>query len=267
MLNDRTRLAAVMLANNETGVLQPIAELAAISRPARRAAAHRRGTGGGQAAGGLSARSGSLRSRWPRTSFMGRRDRSVGGRQRMCRWRRFCTAAFSSGGCGRAPSRWRWPWACAGRWNYFEARRRHVAAADARTAQPASRRGSRPAFRGHVVNGAGGSRLSQTSNLAFLGLDRQALAMALDLAGIACSTGSACASGSSEPSSVLLAMRCPREVVGSSLRFSLGIETTAAEIDEAVRRILATTTNFAPEARHAIGPGSGGSDQHALAAP
>ena len=102
---------------------------------------------------------------------------------------------------------------------------------------------------GVVVNGAGASRLPHTSNLAFLGLDRQALAMALDLAGVACSTGSACASGSSEPSDVLLAMQASREVVGSSLRFSLGAENTADEIDEAVQRIVATTANLARSAR------------------
>ncbi len=96
-----------------------------------------------------------------------------------------------------------------------------------------------------MVNGAGANRLPHTSNLAFLGIDRQALAMALDLAGVACSTGSACASGSSEPSHVLLAMELEPELVASSLRFSLGAETTAGEIDEAVRRIVATTANFA----------------------
>ena len=72
---------------------------------------------------------------------------------------------------------------------------------------------------------------------AFPGLDRQALLMALDLAGIACSTGSACASGSSEPSPVLLAMGVPSEAVQSSLRFSLGAFTTDADIEEAACRI------------------------------
>jgi cysteine desulfurase len=114
--------------------------------------------------------------------------------------------------------------------------------------------GLKAGFEGTIVNGAGAPRLPHTSNLAFLGLDRQALAMALDLAGVACSTGSACASGSSEPSHVLLAMGCSREIVASSLRFSLGVETTAEEIDEAVRRILATTTNFAPQARRTLVP-------------
>jgi cysteine desulfurase len=88
-----------------------------------------------------------------------------------------------------------------------------------------------------VVSGAGAARLPHTTNIAFPGLDRQALLMALDLAGVACSTGSACASGSSDPSPVLLAMGLPTAVVNSALRFSLGAFTTDAEVEEAVRRI------------------------------
>jgi cysteine desulfurase len=88
-----------------------------------------------------------------------------------------------------------------------------------------------------VIVGAGAERLPNTSNVAFLGCDRQALVMALDLAGVACSTGSACASGSSEPSPVLLAMGCAPEVVASAARFSLGATTNAADIDGAVERI------------------------------
>lgn len=89
-----------------------------------------------------------------------------------------------------------------------------------------------------VINGAAADRLPHTSNISFLGLDRQAMLMALDLAGVACSTGSACASGSSEPSPVLLAMRLEEGVISGALRLSLGATTTPAEIDEAARRIL-----------------------------
>jgi len=90
-----------------------------------------------------------------------------------------------------------------------------------------------------VVLASGAPRLPHTANIAFVGLDRQALFMALDQAGIACSTGSACASGSSEPSPALLAMGCDEAVAGSALRFSLGATTSAAEVDAAARRILA----------------------------
>jgi cysteine desulfurase len=89
-----------------------------------------------------------------------------------------------------------------------------------------------------VVNGATAERLPQTSSVAFPGLDAQVLLLALDMAGVACSVGSACSSGSSELSPTLRAMGLPTEVLTSSLRFSLGATTTADEVDEAVRRIL-----------------------------
>lgn len=89
-----------------------------------------------------------------------------------------------------------------------------------------------------VVIGSDADRLPHTSNIAFVGLDRQALFIALDQAGVACSTGSACASGSSEPSPTHLAMGLDPGVRSSALRFSLGATTTPADIDEATRRIL-----------------------------
>jgi cysteine desulfurase len=95
-----------------------------------------------------------------------------------------------------------------------------------------------------VVLGARAERLPQTSNIAFVGLDRQALFMALDLAGVACSPGSACASGSSATSPALVAMGCEAAVLTSALRFSLGATTTASDIDEATRRILHCCNNL-----------------------
>ncbi len=89
-----------------------------------------------------------------------------------------------------------------------------------------------------TANGVGAPRLPNTSNLAFPGLDGQMMLMALDISGVACSVGSACSSGSVELSPVLQAMGLPQHVVAGSLRFSLGSTTTEAEVDEAVRRIL-----------------------------
>ncbi len=89
-----------------------------------------------------------------------------------------------------------------------------------------------------IVIGQGADRLPQTSNLAFPGLDRQALLIALDLAGVACSTGSTCSSGSSQPSPVLRAMGLPPEVIEGALRFSLGADTTNRLTAEAARRIV-----------------------------
>ena len=63
--------------------------------------------------------------------------------------------------------------------------------------------------------------------------------MQLDLAGVAASLGSACASGTTQPSASLLAMRIPADRLRSSVRFSFGATTTEAEIDEALARIVA----------------------------
>jgi cysteine desulfurase len=98
--------------------------------------------------------------------------------------------------------------------------------------------GLRAGHPGLVINGVGTPRLPQTANIAFPGHDGQMLLMALDLAGVACSVGAACSSGSAELSPTLRAMGLPKSVVSSALRFSLGPTTTEAEIDEAVRRIL-----------------------------
>lgn len=87
-------------------------------------------------------------------------------------------------------------------------------------------------------------RLPHTSNIAFHGIDRQALLMALDMAGIACSTGSACASGSGRPSHVLQAMQLPKSTVGSAIRFSFSRMTTKEELDEGVSRVVRTVNKL-----------------------
>jgi len=101
-------------------------------------------------------------------------------------------------------------------------------------------RSLRAEFPEMVIIGEQAPRLPNTSCVAFPGLNRQALVMALDLAGVACSTGSACASGSSEPSPTLVAMALPHPVIEGAIRFSLGASTTAAEVAEAGRRIINT---------------------------
>ncbi len=87
------------------------------------------------------------------------------------------------------------------------------------------------------INGDENSRLPNTLNIAFPGCDADALLVALDLSGICCSHGSACASGSAEPAPILLGMNCPREVYQSSLRFSVGVQNSLDEIAETVRLV------------------------------
>jgi len=95
-----------------------------------------------------------------------------------------------------------------------------------------------------VVNGDQKHRLSNTLNIAFPGCDADALLIALDLAGLCCSLGSACASGSNEPSPVLVAMGLPEEVYRSSLRLSLSIHNTSDEIDQAIALISQTVNHL-----------------------
>ena len=92
------------------------------------------------------------------------------------------------------------------------------------------------------VHGSNDHKLPQTANIAFPGINAVGLFHALDEAGIACSLGSACTSGSEEPSPTLLAMGLPMERVKASLRFSLGRTTTEQDIDEAVERIASVVT-------------------------
>ena len=87
------------------------------------------------------------------------------------------------------------------------------------------------AIPGARVAGAGVSRVCNTLNVAFPGCDGETLLAALDLEGISVSTGSACSSGSLEPSPVLLAMGYPAALAAGALRFSLWSGNTAAEID------------------------------------
>lgn len=87
------------------------------------------------------------------------------------------------------------------------------------------------------VNGHPSKRLPGTLNVSFLGCEAETLVMALDLAGICVSTGSACSSGSQEPSHVLIAMNLPSSQVESAIRFSLGWAATEEEVEEALQRI------------------------------
>jgi cysteine desulfurase len=80
-------------------------------------------------------------------------------------------------------------------------------------------------------NGHRGRRLPHTSNLAFPGVEAESLVLALDLQGIGVSSGAACSSGAAEPSHVLLAMGCSPEHVRSSVRFSLGRWTSFQEVE------------------------------------
>ena len=85
------------------------------------------------------------------------------------------------------------------------------------------------------ANGGGAPRTPNTTNITFPGLEGEALVIALDLKGLACSTGAACSSGAVEPSHVLTAIGLSADEARGSLRFSLGRHTTAAQVEFALQ--------------------------------
>jgi cysteine desulfurase len=95
-----------------------------------------------------------------------------------------------------------------------------------------------------VVNGGGIARVPNTTNIRFDYIEGEALVIALDLKGLAVSTGAACSSGAIEPSHVLIAMGLRSDQARASIRFSLGKQTTAEDIDLALALVPETVTRL-----------------------
>jgi cysteine desulfurase len=95
-----------------------------------------------------------------------------------------------------------------------------------------------------VLNGPADGGIPHTLNLSFPGCRAEALLVNLDLAGVACSTGSACSSGSLLPSPVLRAMGVAEDVLHSAMRFSLSSLLTEGDVEEAARRIAAVVSRL-----------------------
>ncbi|MEO8035332.1 MAG: cysteine desulfurase family protein, partial [Acidobacteriota bacterium] len=226
-LRPETRLVAVMLANNETGVVQPVAEIAAACRE-RGIHVHCDAVQGagkididvellGVDTLSLSAHKlhapkgiGALYVRKGVTLA----PHLVGGAQE--RRRRAGTENV--------------PLAAA-----FGAAARLASDPDVRRQVGALRDLFEAALPGDVtVNGAGVLRVPNTSSVTFHGADGEGIVIALDLSGVAVSTGSACSSGRVEPSRTLLGMGLSPEEAKSTVRFSLSRFTTAAEIDRVI---------------------------------
>lgn len=103
------------------------------------------------------------------------------------------------------------------------------------------------------ISGDVDNRLVNTSNIAFSDIEGEAILTHLDRAGIAASTGSACTAGSTEPSHVLRAMNVPDEALHGAIRFSLSRENTIAEIDDVLETlpgIVAKLREIARASRH-----------------
>jgi cysteine desulfurase len=242
LFTPETRLASVMLGNNETGVLQPVADVARLCRAAG-VLAH---TDAVQVVGKLPVDFRALgvdALSCAAHKFHGPRGVGVlvvrhgvelnpilfGGFQQLGA-RPGTEAVALAIGMHRALQIWRQEQA---------ERTEHL-----RTLRDRLEANLRQGWPEIVIHGADAERLPHTTSVSFPGLDRQRLLMALDLEGVACSTGSACASGSSELSPVLLAMGLETELIDSALRLSLGRQNTAAEVDDAAARILKVCNNL-----------------------
>jgi len=229
-IRETTLLISVMHANNETGVIQPIKEIAEI--------AHRRGvllhTDAVQSAGKIPVRVQELDV--DLLSLSGHKIHGPKGIGALYVRKGTRMAPFMTGGSQERKRR-------AGTENVpaiagfgaaarlaaerLSEMQRRVAALRDRFEQQIMTQIS-----GARINGTA-SRLPNVSNISFERLEGEAAVIALDLEGIAASTGSACASGSLEPSHVLMAMGLRPEVVQGSLRFSLCYYNTDEEISQA----------------------------------
>lgn len=99
-------------------------------------------------------------------------------------------------------------------------------------------------IQGSQVNGVTAPRLPGTLNMSFDGIDGQSLIFELDLKGLAASSGSACASGSVDPSHVLLALGLPYKLAHGSLRLSLGKYNTSDEAEKIIRIVSDTVAEL-----------------------
>ncbi len=231
-IRENTILISVMHANNETGVIQPISEISEIAR--------RHGvllhTDAVQSAGKIPVKAGELGADLLSLSAHKIHGPKGIGILYIRKGTRF--APFMTGGSHERKRR-------AGTENVpgivglgaaarlagerLQELQTRVAALRGRLESQAMSR-----ITGARVNGTG-PRLPNITNMSFDGLEGEAAVIAMDLEGVAISTGSACSSGSLEPSHVLIAMGLRPEVVQASLRFSLCYHTTEEEIDRALQ--------------------------------
>ena len=231
-LTDETALVSIMHANNEIGTIQPIAELALIAKE-RRAVFH---TDAVQSAGKIPI---DLRTLGvDLLSISAHKFYGPKGVGALWIRRGLRLQAPITGGKQERSRR-------AGTENVAGIIGMGVAARDARAkmADEAARLaplrdrledGVLRTVPGTVVNGARSMRVPNTTNISFDRTEAESLLIALDLEGIAVSTGSACSSGTLEPSHVLKAMGFPAHRTQNSIRFSLGTANTEADIDRVI---------------------------------
>jgi cysteine desulfurase len=231
-ITDETALVSIMWANNETGVLFPIEEIARIVRE-KGAVFH---TDAVQTIGKVPVNLGSTPVNF--LSLSGHKLHAPKGVGVLYASRRMKYAPFVTGGSQENGRR-------AGTENVThivaigkacEVAAQNIAheATAVRAMRDTFENGLLAAIPGAIVNGDRVNRLPNTSSIAFPGVESEALLMLLDQQGICCSAGSACTTGQHEPSHVLRAMGCDDTRARSTLRFSFGRFNTAEQIQRAL---------------------------------
>ncbi|HLI55672.1 MAG TPA: cysteine desulfurase family protein [Actinomycetota bacterium] len=235
-LGPETVLVSIMLANNEVGTIEPVAEAAALTHERSRALIH---TDAVQALGKLVVDVEALGV--DLASFAAHKIGGPKGTGALYVRRKTPIEAILHGGGQERDLRSGTP-NVAGIVGMAEAARiasAEVAEESARLSALRDRLQDRieatiPAVK---LNGAGADRVPGTVNLCIEGVEGESLLLMLDARGIAASSGSACTSGSLEPSHVLMAMGVPPELAHGSLRLSLGRGSTGEDVD-AVLEVL-----------------------------
>ncbi len=241
-LRPNTKLVSIMLANNETGVVQPVAEIAKIARESK-AYFH---TDAVQAAGKIPLSVDQIGC--DLLTISGHKLHAPQGTGALCIRKGTKLDPMLYGGSHERQRR-------AGTENVPGivglGRAAHLASAgfdDGAHSQMASLRDRLEKELLNIeavgLNGDGAPRVPNTTNIYFDGIEGEALVIALDLQGLAVSTGAACSSGAIEPSHVLTAMGLRPDRAKASIRFSLGKQNTQADIDFALELIPATVARL-----------------------
>jgi len=231
-VTDRTALVSVMHANNEIGTIQPIAELAEV--------AHRRGAllhaDAVQSVGKIPVDVGRLDVDLLSLSAHKFNGPKGVGALWVRRGRRLVATATGGGQERRRRAGTENVAGIAGFGAAARVAMRKLAAGGIEVAALRDRleAGILANVPGAAVNGDPGRRVPNTTNVSFDRVEAESLLIALDLEGIAVSTGSACSSGTLEPSHVLRAMGLPSHRTQNSIRFSLGLGNTAEQVDRVV---------------------------------
>ena len=237
-----TALVSVMAANNETGVVQPVAEIGAVC--AKRGVAFH--VDAVQAAGKIPIDV----VAWQATmaTIAGHKFYAPKGVGALYVKRGFKPVPLQFGGeheKGRRPGTENVP-AIVGLGRASELARRELTESSPRVGGLRDR--LEAALMARVPNvvrhGGDAARVPNTSHLSFIGAEGEHLILSLDMKGIAVSSGAACKAGSSHPSHVLLAMGVPREVAQSAVRFSLGRCSSEQEINRVLEILPAVVSKL-----------------------